>query len=397
VTDAVTVVTLLAAAVLAWRFITLRRCVYKQSVQIDELNDSLQGLLAAAQALPDGVVSLDENLCITACNRAAASHLAVSMDACQGRDVVTLLAAPAFTDYAHARDWREPVLVRVSPESDTHTNAESRLLMLRLVPYGRSRRLLISRDVTQLDKLETTRRDFVANVSHELRTPLTVLAGFLETLRDLPQDAVSNEQRDQYMTMMYEQAQRMQAIVADLLTLSTLESSPGSAPAPVNMLALIDTARTQAETLSDARHEFVWNIDAQLDVLGSDAELASAIANLLGNAVHYTPAGGRITVCWQCEPDGSACYSVSDTGIGIAAQHLPRLTERFYRVDRSRSRAAGGTGLGLAITKHVAMRHEAELDITSQPGQGSTFTLRFPAARVLGVIAQNRPVQNARL
>jgi len=397
-TTAVAAITLLAAAVLAWWAMTLHRRVYRQSVQIDELNDSLQGLLAAAQALPDGVVSLDEQLRITACNRAAASHLGVAIDACQGRDVVALLAAPAFTAYASGRDWREPVLVRVGQPDGTaqhdadappnhHRNAEPRLLMLRLVPYGRSRRLLISRDVTQLDKLETTRRDFVANVSHELRTPLTVLAGFLETLRDLPQDAVSDEQRDQYMTMMFDQAQRMQAIVADLLTLSTLESSPGSTPAPVRMPALIDTARAQAETLSETlanpRHIFVWDIDATLDVLGSDSELASAIANLLGNAVHYTPAGGRITVRWQRTDNGGAAYSVTDTGIGIAAQHLARLTERFYRVDRSRSRAAGGTGLGLAIAKHVAMRHEAELDIASQPGQGSTFTLTFPAARVV--------------
>jgi len=386
-TAPVIAMTLLAAMALAWWCITLRHRLYKQSVQIDELNDALQGLLAAAQALPDGVVSLDESLRITACNRAAASHLGVSLDACQGRDLVALVAAPAFADYVSRRDWREPVLVRVNPESDTHGSAEPRLLMLRLIVYGRSRRLLITRDVTQLDKLETTRRDFVANVSHELRTPLTVLAGFLETLRDLPQDAVSTEQRDQFMTMMFEQAQRMQAIVADLLTLSTLESSPGSAPAPVHMPALIDTARTQAETLSDARHTFVWEIDAQLNVLGTESELASAIANLLTNAVHYTPAGGRITVRWQRDRaganNGGASYSVSDTGIGIAAQHLPRLTERFYRVDRSRSRAAGGTGLGLAISKHVAMRHDAELSIASQPGQGSTFTLKFPAARVV--------------
>jgi len=268
----------------------------------------------------------------------------------------------------------------------THLHTEPRLLMLRLVAYGRNRRLLISRDVTQLEKLETTRRDFVANVSHELRTPLTVLVGFLETLRDLPPQAISDTQRDHYMALMHEQAQRMQAIVADLLTLSTLESSPGSAPAPVQMAALINTARTQAETLSDTRHTFVWDIDSQLNVLGAESELASAIANLLSNAVHYTPAGGRITVRWQRSSAG-AIYSVTDTGIGIAAQHLSRITERFYRVERSRgqhvNRAAGGTGLGLAITKHIAMRHDAELDITSQPGHGSTFTLRFPAARIV--------------
>jgi len=235
----------------------------------------------------------------------------------------------------------------------------------------------------RLEKLETTRRDFVANVSHELRTPLTVLIGFLETLRDLPRDALPDAQRDQYLALMYEQAQRMQTIVADLLTLSMLESSPGAPPRPVHVATLIDTARQQAEALSEGRHTFVWHIDGALDVLGTEAELASAIANLLTNAVRYTPEDGHITVQWQADPDGGACYRVTDTGIGIAAHHLPRLTERFYRVDRGRSRAVGGTGLGLAITKHIAMRHDADLNIASTPGQGSTFALRFAPARTV--------------
>jgi len=235
----------------------------------------------------------------------------------------------------------------------------------------------------RLEKLETTRRDFVANVSHELRTPLTVLIGFLETLREMPHDALSVEQREQYLVLMHEQALRMQTIVADLLTLSMLESSPGAPPRPVRMAALIETARQQVEALSEGRHTFGWRIDEHLDVLGTDSELASAIANLLTNAVRYTPEGGRITVQWQADPDGGARYSVADTGIGIAAHHLPRLTERFYRADRGRSRAAGGTGLGLAITKHIAMRHDAELDITSAPGQGSTFALQFPPVRTV--------------
>jgi len=235
----------------------------------------------------------------------------------------------------------------------------------------------------RLEKLETTRRDFVANVSHELRTPLTVLVGFLETLREMPHDALSDEQRDQYLTLMHEQAQRMQTIVADLLTLSMLESSPGAPPRPVHMATLIDTARQQVQALSEGRHTFAWRIDDDLDVLGTDSELASAIANLLTNAVRYTPEGGRITVQWQALPNGSTRYSVTDTGIGIAAHHLPRLTERFYRADRGRSRAAGGTGLGLAITKHIAMRHDADLEIASTPGRGSTFALRFPPARTV--------------
>src|SRR5690606_24377776 len=202
---------------------------------------------------------------------------------------------------------------------------------------------------------------------HELRTPLTVLAGFLETLRDMPAEALSDEQREQYLTMMHEQAQRMQAIVEDLLTLSTLESSPGSDPRAVNVPALLQTARQQIEALSGGRHTFHWDIDESLDVLGAQNELTSAMSNLLTNAVRYTPDGGTITVGWHSASDGGARYSVKDTGIGISALHIPRLTERFYRVDRGRSRAAGGTGLGLAITKHIAIRHDAELVITSEP------------------------------
>lgn len=256
--------------------------------------------------------------------------------------------------------------------------------MIHLAGYASNQRLLISRDVTQIERLETTRRDFVANVSHELRTPLTVLAGFLETLRELPAEALPAEQRDQYMAMMHEQARRMQAIVEDLLTLSTLESSPEADPLAVDVGALLRTARQQVEALSNGRHVFEWQIEEGLDVLGSGTELASALSNLLTNAVRYTPDGGRIIVRWRRGADGEALYSVQNTGIGIPARHLLRLTERFYRVDRGRSRAAGGTGLGLAITKHIAMRHDADLLIDSELGKGSTFTLRFPAERVTG-------------
>jgi two-component system phosphate regulon sensor histidine kinase PhoR len=182
--------------------------------------------------------------------------------------------------------------------------------------------------------------------------------------------------------MMHEQAQRMQAIVADLLTLSTLESSPNAEPHRVRMATLLHTARQQTEALSSGRHALIWHLDEGVDVLGAESELSSAVSNLLTNAVCYTPDGGTITVRWERLPEGGARYLVQDTGIGIATHHIPRLTERFYRVDRGRSRAVGGTGLGLAITKHIAMRHDAELNIASELGKGSTFSLRFPAKRV---------------
>jgi len=354
----------------------LYRHVRARDRELRELRETMQSMLAAAQALPDGVVTLNGDFQIDWCNRMARRHLGLRLPADRGSNLLNLLRSPEFIAYAHRSEWPEPILVRLTQDG------QERVMMIQLTSYASDQRLLISRDVTQIEKLETTRRDFVANVSHELRTPLTVLSGFLETLRDMPAGALPAAQHDQYLGMMHEQAQRMQAIVEDLLTLSTLESSPNADPAAVDMAQLLQKARQQIEALSGGRHTFEWHVDAQLDLLGSSSELASAVSNLLTNAVRYTPDGGRITVRWEAEDDGTARYSVQDTGIGIPARHIPRLTERFYRVDRGRSRAVGGTGLGLAITKHIAMRHDAALAIDSEPGRGSTFSLRFPSERV---------------
>ncbi len=344
--------------------------------ELAEQQETMRSMLAAAQALPDGVVTLNEEFQIEWANRMARRHLVLRLPADRGQNILNLLRAPEFVAYAHRGHWPEPMLIRLGH------NGQERVMMMQLAAYGSNRRLLISRDVTQIEKLETTRRDFVANVSHELRTPLTVLAGFLETLQDMPGDALDEAQRTQYMAMMLEQAQRMKAIVEDLLTLSTLESSPESDPLAVDISSLLQTIRQQVEALSAGRHQFHWNIDPSLDILGSATELSSALANLLTNAVRYTPEGGDITITWQGSPEKGARYSVRDTGIGIPARHIPRLTERFYRVDRGRSRAVGGTGLGLAITKHIALRHDAELLIESEPGKGSTFSLQFPSDRI---------------
>lgn len=354
----------------------LYRYTRARARELAETQNTMHGMLAAAQALPDGAVTLNEDFQIDWCNRMARQHLGLRLPADRGHNLLNLLRAPEFVEYAHRAAWPEPILVRLGQ------NGQERLMMMQLTAYASNQRLLITRDVTQIERLETTRRDFVANVSHELRTPLTVLAGFLETLRDMPADALPPEQREQYVDMMHEQAQRMQAIVEDLLTLSTLESSPGTDPRAVNISALLQKARQQIEALSGGRHVLEWHVDETLDVLGAETELASALSNLLTNAVRYTPDGGTITVRWERDEDGGARYSVQDTGIGIPARHLPRLTERFYRVDRGRSRAVGGTGLGLAITKHIAMRHDAELLITSEQGKGSVFALRFPPDRV---------------
>lgn len=343
---------------------------------LTEARATLQSMLLAAQALPDGIVTLTRDFQIEWCNHVARHHLALNLPADRGQNLLNLLRAPEFIAYAHQSEWPEPIVVRL-----THGEHE-RVMMMHLATYARERRLLITRDVTQIERLETTRRDFVANVSHELRTPLTVLAGFLETLREMPAEALDEAQRSQYLSLMHEQALRMQAIVEDLLTLSTLESSPGSDLRPVHVPTLLQNLRQQIEALSGGRHAFHWDIDASLDVLGAETEVCSAMSNLLTNAVRYTGEHGTITVSWQGTADGGARYSVQDTGIGIASHHIARLTERFYRVDRGRSRALGGTGLGLAITKHIAIRHDADLVITSEAGRGSTFALHFPPDRV---------------
>lgn len=343
---------------------------------LSEARETSEAVMAAAQALPVGVIALDQSLSIIWFNKAARQQLNLDEQADLGGNLLHLLRQPEFVRYARQRDWPDPIIIKA------HQGNQDKLLMMQFVIYAREQRLLITRDLTQIDRLETTRRDFVANVSHELRTPLTVLAGFVETISEAPPGALSEEQTQQYFGLMREQAKRMQSIVSDLLTLSNLETSPVAEQVLVNAGEMIDGLRQQIEALSAGRHQFDWEIEPGLNLLGAPSELTSAFANLLTNAVRYTPEGGAICVKWQPEPNGGARFSVRDTGIGIAAEHIPRLSERFYRVDRSRSRAAGGTGLGLAITKHVAMRHEAELKIQSRLREGSTFSLVFPQSRM---------------
>jgi two-component system phosphate regulon sensor histidine kinase PhoR len=348
----------------------------KNQLEIEALDKHVDGIMLAAEALPDGAITLNEEMLVTWCNGTAAEHTGLNLAQDRGYSIFNILRSPEFNRYARQKQWPEPLLVHINREG------RERALLIQLTPYGIGQFLVVTRDVTQMEKLETTRKDFVANVSHELRTPLTVLTGFLETLRDMPVEQIPAEQRARYLDMMTEQAQRMQAIVADLLTLSTLESSPTVTGEPVQLGRVIHTALTQAKLLSKDQHVFVENIADDLWIMGNESELASAVGNLLTNAVRYTPKDGTITVSWYRTENGKACYSVQDTGIGVAAHDIPRLTERFYRVDRGRSRATGGTGLGLAITKHVAMRHDAELAIQSRLNAGSLFSLEFPAARV---------------
>lgn len=260
-------------------------------------------------------------------------------------------------------------------------------LSVQLHPYGDGRLLLLTRDVTALAQADAMRRDFVANVSHEIRTPLTVLSGFIETLQSLP---LEEPERERYLGLMATQAERMQTLVDDLLTLSRLEGTPSPGFSErVSARVLSAQCEGEARALTALLHPLpataqvlVFHDAPGLALAGAPNEMRSALTNLVSNAVRYTPAGGKIDVAWARLPDGRVEFSVTDTGPGIAPEHLPRLSERFYRVDRSRSRESGGTGLGLAIAKHVAQRHGGELGIASTPGLGSRFSIVFPARRV---------------
>ena len=255
-----------------------------------------------------------------------------------------------------------------------------RLFELRLHRNDDGSKLLITRDLTELARVDAMRRDFVANVSHEIRTPVTVIGGFAETLLESDDDPKA---RREYLTMILRQSQTMQRLVQDLLTLSSLENAEAPpAQERVDMHALVGALVDEAQALSQGRHSIGMKLLAPRWVLGAASELESALRNLLTNAVRYTPAGGQISVDWRVR-DGDGLLSVRDSGIGIPPEHLPRLTERFYRVDHGRSRETGGTGLGLAIVKHIVQRHGGKLAIDSRPGQGSTFTLRIPAGRML--------------
>jgi two-component system, OmpR family, phosphate regulon sensor histidine kinase PhoR len=337
-----------------------------------ELAEAFARFRRAAQAMPDGVVILDDKNCIEWCNNNAAAMLDLDPREDVGRPIANLVREPAFIDYlaTHDEEGARPALVPMP---------RGVVLSVQLVRYGDSQTLMLARDVTQSERVEAMRRDFVANVSHELRTPLTVLVGFLETVRELKLDP--QRVRD-YLGMMREQASRMHRIIEDLLVLSVLESAPPPPAERVHIASVLARLRADAEALSAGRHSIAVDGEPRVDLLGSESELTSAFGNLLSNAIRYTPQGGKVKLVWRDGVDG-ASFTVEDTGVGIAHEHIPRLTERFYRVDRSRSRETGGTGLGLAIVKHALARHQAALDIASEPGVGSRFTVRFPPQRTV--------------
>lgn len=373
-----------------WGDITarVRRLLRDRERQTIDSQSRLQDFLSALQASPNGVMLLDGESRIEWCNQTSAMHFGLDLQRDLMQTIGNLVRDPGFASYLASDEFGGSLTM---PGRDS-TPSRPVTLSVQLHPYGQNRKLLLSRDITTLELAEAMRRDFVANVSHEIRTPLTVLAGFVETLQTLN---LQESERQQYLALMAQQADRMQTLVSDLLTLSRLE---GSAPPGLDTHVAVPSLMRQLEadalalsqvmgSVGDTDHQFVFACGFDGYLAGAASELLSAMGNLISNAVRYTPAGGRITVNIQQRADGCLVFSVADTGPGIAAEHLGRLTERFYRVDRSRSRETGGTGLGLAIVKHVAQRHGATLTIVSTVGQGSVFTLTFPASRVVQVTA----------
>jgi two-component system phosphate regulon sensor histidine kinase PhoR len=339
-----------------------------------DLARTIERFQSAAEAIPDGMVVLDAANRIKWANVRAQTLLGLDVRHDIGAPVTNLVRQPEFVAFIEADDHVEGTVIESQREPGV-------TLAIQMVPFGIDEKLLISRDVTRIEAVARMRRDFIANVSHELKTPLTVITGFLETLQELNLD---ERQRVRFIQLMQEQARSMQRLVEDLLTLSALESEQNPlSDESFAVVALLLQLSADAKGLSQGQHTVALDIGDAATISGSRDELSSAFGNLVSNAIRYTSAGGTITLSWRVDGDGSGVFAVTDTGIGIAPEHVPRLTERFYRIDRSRSRATGGTGLGLAIVKHVLLRHQAALEIISEPGKGSRFAVRLPARRVL--------------
>jgi two-component system phosphate regulon sensor histidine kinase PhoR len=364
----------------------IQRLLRQREKQSWVAEQRLQYFLQAIQASPNGVTLLDAQGRIEWCNATASSHLGLDVNRDLKQHIVHLVRDPVFSKYFAQGDHQSEVVM----DGRASSSMQAPKLSVQLHTYGEGQQLLLTRDITSVALADAMRRDFVANVSHEIRTPLTVLSGFVETLQSIPME---RQEQQQYLQLMAVQAERMQSLVADLLTLSQLEgSSPPGLFEKVDLsnlmvqvandaVALSTVLSTQHGEESGPIHDLKFKPAPDWVLLGVRSELHSAISNLVNNAVRYTPAGGLITTEWSRTEEG-AIFAVQDTGPGIAPEHLPRLSERFYRVDRSRSRETGGTGLGLAIAKHVIQRHGGELRIQSQVGKGSTFMLVFPATRI---------------
>ncbi len=334
-----------------------------------ELTEWLARFRQAMRLLPDGVAIMDDVLFLEWCNPAAEKHLGLELARDKGMRVTNLVRTPSFIDYVVLGRYEQPLTL----------NLRERKLIVQIIPFESRRQILVTHDVTDAERVDMMRRDFIANASHELRTPLTVINGFLEIAYNQPN--LDLQTRMSHLKLMIEQGQRMQNLVEDMLTLTRLESVEHPLrPERVDIHTLLEQIHQEVLALSAGRHQVSLDIDGP-DIRGSADELRSAFGNLASNAVRYTPEQGSIALAWRMTEDGPR-FIVKDTGIGIRPEHISRLTERFYRVDKSRSRETQGTGLGLAIVKHVLLRHNASLHIESEPERGSTFIVKFPKKAV---------------
>jgi two-component system phosphate regulon sensor histidine kinase PhoR len=341
--------------------------------QIINVEQQHQRFIQAIQASPNGVVMLNEDDQMEWCNAIAGAHFGLNARRDAMQRITHILRKPAFVQYIVRQNYRDPIRLTNMGLFEEYT------LDVQIFPYGDKQKLILSQDVSQIEKTDAMRRDFVANVSHELKTPLTVLAGFLETVQELD---LSLQDRDRYLELMSIQTSRMKTLVDDLLTLAKLEGNPEPPISQAfNMGMLFARLKVDAEGLSQGQHQINFLNKSDKNILGDEAEMYSAFSNLVFNAVRYTPEGGKIDIVWE-DTDNGAEFSVTDTGPGIAEEHIPRLTERFYRIDRSRSRETGGTGLGMAIVKHVISRHQGDLKIHSVLGEGSRFSLTLTKLRL---------------
>jgi two-component system phosphate regulon sensor histidine kinase PhoR len=367
----------------AWTdiFVRLYRLRREDDRNRTELNEWLTRFRQAMSLLPDGVVIMDDVLFLEWCNPAAERHLGLKRERDKGMRVTNLIRSPHFIDYLILGRYEQPLTLAL----------RERKLIVHIIPFENRRQILVTHDATESERIEHMRRDFIANASHELRTPLTVINGFLEIAQGQPN--LDSATRQSHLALMAEQGRRMQNLVEDMLSLTRLESLDYPLrPEPVRMQSLLGQVQQEAQALSSGRHTITLTADGP-DISGSVEELRSAFGNLVSNAVRYTPDGGRIDMVWRQGKEGPQ-FAVKDDGIGIRPEHIARLTERFYRVDKSRSRETRGTGLGLAIVKHVLLRHGAQLDIESEPDHGSTFTVSFPARAVISDPVQ-QPLANA--
>ncbi|KZR30541.1 MULTISPECIES: phosphate regulon sensor histidine kinase PhoR [Enterobacter] len=331
-----------------------------------ELGSLIKRFRSGAESLPDAVILTTEEGTIFWCNGLAQQLLGLRWPDDNGQNILNLLRYPEFTLYLKKRDFTRPHNLKLN---------NGRHLEIRVMPYSDRQWLMVARDVTQMHQLEGARRNFFANVSHELRTPLTVLQGYLEMMQE---QTLEGAPREKALHTMREQTFRMEGLVKQLLTLSKIEAAPSLALNDIiDVPMMLRVVEREAQTLSHNQHTLAFDVDNTLKVLGSEDELRSAISNLVYNAVNHTPQGTHITVRWQHTPAGAE-FSVEDNGPGIGPEHLPRLTERFYRVDKARSRQTGGSGLGLAIVKHAVSHHDSRLDIESTLGKGTRFSFVLP-------------------